>query len=133
MRACLLERLRTPDRIVHVIRSQHHAIGAGGENERQRETARGVGRCRDAVGNTVDLETATWKNSIGAAQLSAVWEDPDFDPKESAFYYARVLEIPTPRWVVYDKVRLGADVPKEAELVGQERAYTSPIRYKPKK
>jgi hypothetical protein len=90
------------------------------------------GRAREAVGNTVDLETATWSNSIGDTQLSAVWTDPDFDSGESAFYYVRVLEIPTPRWVVYDKVRLGAKLPKEAELVGQERAYTSPIWYSPK-
>lgn len=89
------------------------------------------GRCKQAVGNTVDLETATWSNSIGDSQLSAVWTDPDFDSKESAFYYVRVLEIPTPRWVVYDKVRLGAVIPKEAELIGQERAYTSPIWYSP--
>jgi hypothetical protein len=90
------------------------------------------GRCKEAVGNTVDLETATWSNSIGDAQLATVWTDPDFDRKESAFYYVRVLEIPTPRWVVYDKVRLGAEIPKDAELVGQERAYTSPIWYSAK-
>jgi hypothetical protein len=90
------------------------------------------GRARKAVGNTVDLETATWSNSIGDPQLTAVWTDPDFDRDESAFYYVRVLEIPTPRWVVYDKVRLGAIIPEEAELVGQERAYTSPIWYSPR-
>ena len=90
------------------------------------------GRCKQPVGNTVDLKTATWSNSIGAGQLGTVWTDPDFDPKESAFYYVRVLEIPTPRWVLYDKVRLGAELPKEAELVGQERAYTSPIWYSTK-
>ena len=83
------------------------------------------------AGNTVDLETATWSNSIGDTQLATVWTDPDFNSDESAFYYARVLEIPTPRWVVYDKVRLGAEIPKEAELIGQERAYTSPIWYAP--
>ena len=90
------------------------------------------GRTKKAVGNTVDLTTATWKNSIGDAQLSAVWTDPDFDKNESSFYYTRVIEIPTPRWVLYDKVRLGAVLPKEAELVGQERAYSSPIWYSPK-
>lgn len=90
------------------------------------------GRCMQPVGNTVDLETATWSNSIGDGQLGAVWTDPDFDASESAFYYVRVLEIPTPRWVLYDKVRLGAELPPEAELVAQERAYTSPIWYSPK-
>lgn len=90
------------------------------------------GRAKKAVGNTVDLETATWSNSIGAPQLTVVWTDPNFDSNESSFYYVRVLEIPTPRWVLYDKVRLGAKIPKEAELVGQERAYTSPIWYSPK-
>lgn len=89
------------------------------------------GRCKTPVGNTVDLETATWSNSIGAAQLATVWTDPDFKEDEPAFYYVRVLEIPTPRWVVYDKVRLGAKIPKESKLVGQERAYTSPIWYSP--
>jgi hypothetical protein len=58
-----------------------------------------------------------------------MWRDPDFSPDQSAFYYARVLEIPTPRWVVYDKVRMGSEIPKEAELIGQERAYTSAIWY----
>ena len=60
-----------------------------------------------------------------------MWTDPDFDPAERAFYYVRVLEIPTPRWVLYDKVRLGAKIPEGAELTGQERAYTSPIWYTP--
>lgn len=83
------------------------------------------------VGNTVDLEAASWTNTIGASELATIWTDPDFDPAERAFYYARVLEIPTPRWVVYDKVRLGAEIPPEAELIGQERAYTSPIWYTP--
>jgi len=90
------------------------------------------GRTKKAVGNTVDLNTATWTNSIGDAQLSTVWTDPDFDKNESSFYYTRIIEIPTPRWVLYDKVRLGANIPKEAELVGQERAYSSPIWYSAK-
>jgi hypothetical protein len=83
------------------------------------------------VGNTVDLEAANWTNTIGASELATVWTDPDFDPKQKAFYYARVIEIPTPRWVVYDMVRLGAKIPKEAKLIHQERAYTSPIWYTP--
>ena len=91
-----------------------------------------AGRCKTPVGNTVDLEAANWTNTIGASELAVVWTDPDFDAKESSFYYIRVLEIPTPRWVVYDKVRLGAKIPKEAKLIGQERAYTSPIWYSPK-
>ena len=84
-----------------------------------------------AVGNTVDLKAATWTNTIGASELVAVWTDPDFDPQQSAFYYTRVIEIPTPRWVVYDMVRLGAEIPKEAKLIHQERAYSSPIWYTP--
>jgi len=83
------------------------------------------------VGNTVDIEAATWTNTIGASEFAAVWTDPDFDADESAFYYVRVLEIPTPRWVLYDKVRLGAHVPEHVELIHQERAYTSPIWYTP--
>ena len=90
------------------------------------------GRCKEPVGNTVDLETATWSNSIGEGQLGAVWTDPDFDADQPSFYYVRVLEIPTPRWVLYDKIRLGAKIPEEARLTAQERAYTSPIWYSPK-
>jgi hypothetical protein len=89
------------------------------------------GRCKTPVGNTVDLEAANWTNTIGASELATVWTDPDFDPSQKAFYYARVIEIPTPRWVLYDKVRLGAKIPKEAKLIHQERAYTSPIWYTP--
>ena len=89
------------------------------------------GRARTPVGNTVDLEAASWTNTIGDSELATVWTDPDFDPEEPSFYYARVLEIPTPRWVLYDRVRLGAELPDDAELVGQERAYTSPIWYTP--
>ena len=83
------------------------------------------------VGNTVDLEAANWTNTIGASELATVWIDPDFDPKDKAFYYARVIEIPTPRWVVYDKLRYGSEIPEGANLIQQERAYTSPIWYEP--
>jgi len=83
------------------------------------------------VGNTVDIEAANWTNTIGASELATVWADPDFDADERAFYYVRVLEIPTPRWLLYDKVRLGAEIPEGAELIHQERAYTSPIWYTP--
>jgi len=85
------------------------------------------------VGNTVDLATATWANSIGKSELATVWSDPDFDPKESAFYYARVLEIPTPPWYAYDAFRYGTEIPQEAPTSQQERAYTSPIWYTPAK
>ncbi|SHK44857.1 Protein of unknown function [Shimia gijangensis] len=83
------------------------------------------------VGNTVDIEAANWTNTIGASELISVWTDPDFDPAESAFYYGRVIEIPTPRWVLYDQLRLGAELPEGIELIHQERAYTSPIWYSP--
>ena len=85
-----------------------------------------------AVGNTVDIASASWTNSIGASELAAVWADPDFDPTESAFYYARVLEIPTPPWYAYDAFRFGVEIPKDAPTSQQERAYTSPIWYTPK-
>ncbi len=84
-----------------------------------------------AVGNTVDVENATWTNTIGAAELITVWEDPDFDPGQRAFYYVRVLEIPTPHWTAYDALRFGVDLPDEAPRSHQERAYTSPIWYTP--
>ena len=83
------------------------------------------------VGDTVDLSIPTWTNTIGASELGRVWKDPDFDPSEHAFYYARVLEIPTPRWTAYDAVRFGIKHDKEVVLKGQERAYTSPIWYTP--
>ena len=83
------------------------------------------------VGNTVDIKNASWINSIGASELGAVWTDPDFDAKERAFYYARVIEIPTPRWIVYDAFRFGVEIPEGAETIHQERAYTAPIWYTP--
>jgi len=83
------------------------------------------------VGNTVDVANATWTNTIGAPELIAVWRDPDFDPDLPAVYYARVLEIPTPRWPAYDAQRFGSTWPPEAEMTTQERAYTSPIWYTP--
>lgn len=84
-----------------------------------------------AVGNTVDVPNANWTNTIGASELGTVWSDPDFDPQQSAFYYARVIEIPTPRWIVYDAFRFGIELPDEAKKTHQERAYTSPIWYTP--
>jgi hypothetical protein len=84
-----------------------------------------------AVGNTVDVANATWSNSIGSPELIAVWEDPDFDAGEHAFYYARVIEIPTPRWTAYEAKRFDVDMPDEVPMTTQERAYTSPIWYTP--
>ncbi len=84
-----------------------------------------------AVGNTVDVATATWTNTIGAPELITVWTDPDFDPDQRAFYYARVLEIPTPRWTAYDAARYGIEMDAEVPMTTQERAYTSPIWYTP--
>jgi hypothetical protein len=83
------------------------------------------------VGDTVDLSVPTWSNTIGAADLATYWTDPDFDPALKAFYYARVLEIPTPRWTAYDQVRYDIDLPDDVVLKTHERAYTSPIWYTP--
>ncbi len=83
------------------------------------------------VGNTVDVASATWTNTIGDPELITVWTDPDFDSDLSAVYYARVLEIPTPRWTAYEAVRFGIDLPENVPTTTQERAYTSPIWYTP--
>jgi hypothetical protein len=90
------------------------------------------GKAVTPVGSTVDLNTASYTNTIGDAALFAGWTDPEFDPAQRAFYYVRVLEIPTPRWTLFDVVRLGAEMPPEVPMVLQERAYTSPIWYTPK-
>ena len=84
------------------------------------------------VGTTVDVANATWNNTIGASDLITVWRDPNFDPAQRAFYYARVLEIPTPRWTAHDAKYFGVKMPPEVRMTGQERAYTSPIWYTPK-
>jgi hypothetical protein len=91
------------------------------------------GRCTTPVGDTVDVANATFTNTIGDAVLAAYWEDPTFDPKQDAFYYVRVLEIPTPSWIAHDEKVFGKrDAPDEALRKQQERAYTSPIWYTPK-
>ncbi|RLD25815.1 MAG: hypothetical protein DRI70_06540 [Bacteroidetes bacterium] len=84
-----------------------------------------------SVGNTVNLKDGTWSNDIGAVELSKVWKDPNFDPTQEAFYYVRVIEIPTPRWTLYDKIRYGAELGDEIPLTTTERAYSSPIWYTP--
>jgi hypothetical protein len=83
------------------------------------------------VGDTVDLSIPSWTNTIGAAELGAVWSDPDFDPALRAFYYARAIEIPTPRWTAYDRVKFNLDLPDNIPLTTQERAYSSPIWFDP--
>jgi hypothetical protein len=83
------------------------------------------------IRSTADIANASYTNDVGDAMLAAYWEDPDFDAGESAFYYARVIEIPTPRWNVYDVARLGAKVPADVPTEVQDRAYTSPIWYTP--
>ena len=75
----------------------------------------------------MDVANATWTNIIGSPELIKVWEDPDFDPTLRAVYYARVLEIPTPRWTAYEAKRFGITLPSEVPMITQERAYTSPI------
>ena len=86
-----------------------------------------------SVGNTVDVANATYTNTIGAPELIAVWKDPDFDPSQRAFYYGRVIEIPTPRWTAYDAKYFGIKLPAEVPMTTTERAYTSPIWYTPAK
>jgi hypothetical protein len=84
-----------------------------------------------SVGDTVDVPNATYTNTIGASELIKVWKDPEFDAAQRAFYYVRVLEIPTPRWTAYDAKYYGITMPPEVPMKGQERAYTSPIWYTP--
>ncbi len=79
----------------------------------------------------MDVANANWLNSIGASELATVWSDPEFDADQKAFYYVRVLEIPTPRWTTYDAFRYGVDIPEGTPTSIQERAYTSPIWYTP--
>jgi hypothetical protein len=108
---------------------------AGVSHERVYDVAASPGRSRDAagrfapVGNSVDIPTASYRNTIGTPQLSALWRDPDFDPSVEAFYYARAIEIPTPRWSTYDAMKLGIPAPQPATL--QERAISSAIWYRP--
>ena len=85
----------------------------------------------ELVGNTVDNETATFDNSIGATQLATFWQDPDFNANTRAFYYVRVLEIPRPRWTTIDAAYFDLEIPEGAPESIQDRAYTSPIWYTP--
>ena len=114
-------------------------VDAGGETQERiwdlavsdGRTIDADGRCRVPVGSSVDVAQADYRNSIGAASLSAYWRDPEFDPRERAFYYVRVLEIPTPRWTTYDATYFKREIPEGAPTEIQERAYSSPIWYTP--
>ncbi len=88
-------------------------------------------RCDRPVGNTVDVADASYTNAIGDPLLTAYWKDPDFDPAQRAFYYVRVIEIPTPRWTAYDAKFFGTEMPDDTVMELQDRAYTSPIWYTP--
>ena len=84
------------------------------------------------MANNADLTKGTWENGTGAPELVTFWQYPDFDAAESAFYYVRVLEIPTPTWPVYDALKFSLTLPDEVIQIQQERAYSSPIWYTPK-
>jgi hypothetical protein len=109
---------KTQERIYDVVVSDGRRIGWGG-------------RAKKKVGSTVDVENASWTNSIGASALTAFWRDPDFDPTERAFYYVRVIEIPKPRWTAYDQRYFEIEMSDEVPMTTQDRAYTSPIWYTP--
>jgi hypothetical protein len=109
---------KTHERIYDVAVSDGRAIGPNG-------------RAKKPVGNTVDQKSASYTNSIGDPFLEAYWQDPNFDPKQRAFYYVRVIEIPTPRWTTYDAKIFGVELPEGAPVSIQDRAYTSPIWYTP--
>ena len=89
------------------------------------------GRCKTSVGSTVDIPNATYTNTIGAPLLSALWKDPDFNPQERAFYYIRVIQIPSPRWTAYDAKRFGVKMPDYVPMTVTDRVYTSPVWYSP--
>ena len=109
---------KTHERVYDVAVSDGRQIGADG-------------RARESVGSTVDVATATFTNTIGDAMMAAHWVDPDFDHSQPAFYYVRVLEIPTPRWTTYDAVFFNIERPDNVPATVQDRAYTSPIWYTP--
>jgi hypothetical protein len=91
------------------------------------------GRCKTLVGSTVKVADASYTNTIGAAILSAYWKDPAFNAAERAFYYIRVIQIPSPRWTAYDQKRFGVKMPDYVPMIVTDRAYTSPIWYSPVK
>lgn len=100
----------------------YDVVWSGGRNK-------GEGGKLEPVPNTVDFETLKYTNEHGAVELKGTWTDPDFDAKQNAFYYVRVLEIPTPRWSMFDAKELGIPHPADLKKTIQERAFTSPIWY----
>ncbi len=110
---------KTHERIYDVVVSDGRKIGADG-------------RCKKPIGNTVNIPDASYTNTIGDPLLTAYWKDPEFDARQRAFYYVRVIEIPTPRWTCYDAARYGVKMSDEAPMITQERANTSPIWHTPK-
>jgi hypothetical protein len=112
-----LEKGERQEQVYDVVGSDGRTVGADGK--------------LPPVGSTVDVASATWTNTIGEPELIAVWSDPDFDAAQPASYYARVLEIPTPRWTAYEAKRYGLELDPKIPTVTQERAYTSPIWYTP--
>ncbi|MFK7979714.1 MAG: DUF3604 domain-containing protein, partial [Saprospiraceae bacterium] len=108
---------KTQEKIFNVAWSDNRELGGDGN--------------LPAVGNTVDIKTATYANDIGAINLQTIWTDPEFEANLPAFYYLRVLEIPTPRWTTYDAAELGVAVPTDVPSTIQERAWSSPIWYQP--
>jgi hypothetical protein len=109
---------KTHERIYDVAVSGGRAIGEDG-------------RAREPVGSTVDIADASYTNTIGEPVMAAHWVDPDFDPEQKAFYYVRVIEIPTPRWTAYDAKFFDVKMPEDTRMTVQDRAYTSPIWYTP--
>ena len=109
---------KTHERIYDVAVSDGRKIGSDG-------------RARTPVGSTVNIADASYTNTIGEPFLAAYWVDPDFDAQQKAFYYVRVIEIPTPRWVAYDAKFFNTEIPADTKKTVQDRAYTSPIWYTP--
>jgi hypothetical protein len=108
---------KTHEKVYNVALSDDRKVGSDGK--------------APPVGNTVDVANASYTNTIGDPLIITYWKDPDFNPKVRAFYYVRVIEIPTPRWTAYDAKIFGVKMPKDVPMVQQERAYTSPIWYTP--
>ncbi len=135
----IVRALRDPDGAnldrVQIIKGWHDANGE--THERIFDIACSDGRsivedrCEEPVGSTVNVALATYSNTIGAPLLASYWSDQTFDPTQDAFYYVRVLEIPTPRWTTYDAAFFGIELPDNVPAEIQDRAYTSPVWYSP--